>query len=161
TLLYELYDEYLKIYGPSLNISVSQPQPTSDGTTSSSQFKLKGLGDQLFSQRAKKLRASSSSSNTHSELDRFLEANHVFLEDNLVSRVGGRIMNKNIQFWLLLPNKFLEHRFLPLLWNKNLVQVEIFWIQDGQFYVHNHLKPKHVLMIGQRQNLDNKNSSQK
>ncbi|KAK2652979.1 hypothetical protein Ddye_012835, partial [Dipteronia dyeriana] len=28
----------------------------------------------------KKLRASSSSSNTHSELDRFLEANHVFLE---------------------------------------------------------------------------------
>ncbi|KAK2638074.1 hypothetical protein Ddye_025869, partial [Dipteronia dyeriana] len=81
TLLYELYDKYLKIYGPSLNISVSQPQPTSDGTTSSSQFKLKGLGDRLFSQRAKKLRASSSSSNTHSELDRFLEANHVFLED--------------------------------------------------------------------------------
>ncbi|KAK2633720.1 hypothetical protein Ddye_028512 [Dipteronia dyeriana] len=81
TLLYELYDEYLKIYGPSLNISVSQPQPTSDGTTSSSQFKLKSLGDRLFSQRAKKLRASSSSSNTHSELDRFLEANHVFLED--------------------------------------------------------------------------------
>ncbi|KAK2640335.1 hypothetical protein Ddye_028130 [Dipteronia dyeriana] len=81
TLLYELYDEYLKIYGPSLNISVSQPQPTSDGTTSSSQFKLKGLGDRLFSSRAKKLRASSSSSNTHSELDRFLEANHVFLED--------------------------------------------------------------------------------
>ncbi|KAK2652533.1 hypothetical protein Ddye_012389 [Dipteronia dyeriana] len=31
--------------------------------------------------RAKKLRASSSSSNTHSELDRILEANHVFLED--------------------------------------------------------------------------------
>ncbi|KAK2641475.1 hypothetical protein Ddye_023238 [Dipteronia dyeriana] len=81
TFLYELYDEYLKIYGPSLNISVSQPQPTSKGTTSSSQFKLKGLGDRLFSQRAKKLRASSSSSNTHSELDGFLEANHVFLED--------------------------------------------------------------------------------
>ncbi|KAK2654332.1 hypothetical protein Ddye_014188 [Dipteronia dyeriana] len=81
TLLYELYDEYLKIYGPSLNMSVSQPQPTSDGTTSSSQFKLKGLGDQLFSQRAKKLRASSSSSNTHSELDRFLEANHGWWKD--------------------------------------------------------------------------------
>ncbi|KAK2638505.1 hypothetical protein Ddye_026300 [Dipteronia dyeriana] len=83
TLLYELYDEYLKIYGPSLNISVSQPQPTSDGTTSSLQFKLKSLGDRLFSQRAKKLRASSSSSNTHSELDRFLEVNHVFLEDKI------------------------------------------------------------------------------
>ncbi|KAK2646094.1 hypothetical protein Ddye_021289 [Dipteronia dyeriana] len=44
-------------------------------------FGYMGLGDRLFSQRAKKLRASSSSSNTHSELDRFLEANHVFLED--------------------------------------------------------------------------------
>ncbi|KAK2651773.1 hypothetical protein Ddye_011629 [Dipteronia dyeriana] len=82
TLLYELYDEYLKIYGPFLNMSVSQPQSTSDGTTSSSQFKLKGLGDRLFFQRAKKLRSSSSSSsNSHSELDQFLEANHVFLED--------------------------------------------------------------------------------
>ncbi|KAK3229565.1 hypothetical protein Dsin_001446 [Dipteronia sinensis] len=83
TLLYELYDEYLKIYGPSLNISVSQPQPTSDGTTSSSRFKLKGLGDRLFSDRAKKLRTSSSSSSgSISELDRYLQTNHEFLEDS-------------------------------------------------------------------------------
>ncbi|KAK3211978.1 hypothetical protein Dsin_016684 [Dipteronia sinensis] len=83
TLLYELYDEYLKIYGPSLNISVSQPQPTSDGTTSSSRFKLKGLGDRLFSDIAKKLRTSSSSSSgSISELDRYLQTNHEFLEDS-------------------------------------------------------------------------------
>ncbi|KAK3194332.1 hypothetical protein Dsin_025642 [Dipteronia sinensis] len=83
TLLYELYDEYLKIYGLSLNISVSQPQPTSDGTTSSSRFKLKGLGERLFSDRAKKLRTSfSSSSVSISELDRYLQTNHEFLEDS-------------------------------------------------------------------------------
>ncbi|KAK3229790.1 hypothetical protein Dsin_001671 [Dipteronia sinensis] len=83
TLLYELYDEYLKIYGPSLNISVSQPQPTSDGTTSSLRFKLKGLGERLFSDRAKKLPTSYSfSSSSISELDRYLQTNHEFLEDS-------------------------------------------------------------------------------
>ncbi|KAK3226942.1 hypothetical protein Dsin_006804 [Dipteronia sinensis] len=83
TLLYELYDGYLKIYGPSLNISISQPQPTSDGTTSSSRFKLKCLGDRLFFDRAKKLRTSSSSSSgSISELDRYLQTNHDFLEDS-------------------------------------------------------------------------------
>ncbi|KAK3225978.1 hypothetical protein Dsin_005840 [Dipteronia sinensis] len=82
-LLYELYDEYLKIYGPSLNIPVSQHQPTSDSTGTSSTFKLKGLGDRLFSQRAKKLRTSSSSSSgSISELDRYLETSHEFLEDS-------------------------------------------------------------------------------
>ena len=43
---------------------------------------------------------------------------------NLISRFGGRVINRIIQFLLLLPNKFLERRFLQLLWNKNLVQVE-------------------------------------
>ena len=63
-------------------MSVSQPQPTSSGTVTFSKFKLKGLGDLLFFQRAKKLRTSSlSSSNSNSELDRYLEANHEFLED--------------------------------------------------------------------------------
>ncbi|KAK3228632.1 hypothetical protein Dsin_000513 [Dipteronia sinensis] len=82
-LLYELYDEYLKIYGPSLNMPVSQHQPTSDSTGTSSTFKLKGLGDRLFSQRAKKLRTSSSSSSgSISELDRYLETSHEFLEDS-------------------------------------------------------------------------------
>ncbi|KAK3213087.1 hypothetical protein Dsin_017793 [Dipteronia sinensis] len=82
-LLYELYDEYLKIYGPSLNMPVSQHQPTSDSTGTSSTFKLKGLGDRLFFQRAKKLRTSSSSSSgSISELDRYLETSHEFLEDS-------------------------------------------------------------------------------
>ena len=45
TLLYELYDEYLRMYGSSLNMSVSLPQPTFGGTAISSKFKLKGLGD--------------------------------------------------------------------------------------------------------------------
>ncbi|KAK2644810.1 hypothetical protein Ddye_020005 [Dipteronia dyeriana] len=63
-------------------MSVSQPQPTYDGTTSPSQFKLKGLGSRLFFQRAKKLQTSySSSSNSNYEIDRYLEVNHVFLED--------------------------------------------------------------------------------
>ncbi|KAK3212722.1 hypothetical protein Dsin_017428 [Dipteronia sinensis] len=82
-LLYELYDEYLKIYGPSLNMPVSQHQPTSDSTGTSSTFKLKGLGDRLSSQRAKKLRTSSSSSSgSIYELDRYLETSHEFLEDS-------------------------------------------------------------------------------
>ncbi|KAK3218649.1 hypothetical protein Dsin_012619 [Dipteronia sinensis] len=82
-LLYELYDEYLKIYGLSLNMPVSQHQPTSDSTGTSSTFKLKGLGDRLFSQRAKKLRTSSSSSSgSISKLDRYLETSHEFLEDS-------------------------------------------------------------------------------
>ncbi|KAK3225454.1 hypothetical protein Dsin_005316 [Dipteronia sinensis] len=42
-----------------------------------------GLGDRLFSQRAKKLRTSSSSSSgSISELDRYLETSHEFLEDS-------------------------------------------------------------------------------
>ncbi|KAK2646283.1 hypothetical protein Ddye_021478 [Dipteronia dyeriana] len=108
TLLYELYDEYLKIYGPSLNISVSQPQLTSDGTTSSSQFKLKGLEDRLFSQRAKKLRASSSSSNTHSKLDRFLEANHVFLEDKFSIQGWWKDYEKEYPILAIIAKQILE-----------------------------------------------------
>ena len=50
TLLYELYNEYLKMYGQSLNVPVSQPQPTSSGNSSSfAKFQLRGLGDRLFS----------------------------------------------------------------------------------------------------------------
>ncbi|KAK0604892.1 hypothetical protein LWI29_020616 [Acer saccharum] len=81
-LLYELYDEYVKIYGQSLNVPVSQPQPTSrpsGASSSSSKFKLQGLGDLLFSQRSKKLKTSSSSS--ASEDDRYLEDEHKFPDD--------------------------------------------------------------------------------
>ncbi|KAI9170261.1 hypothetical protein LWI28_025182 [Acer negundo] len=84
-LLYELYDEYLRMYGPSLNLPVSQPPPTSGGTSTSTKFQLKGLEDRLFSQRAKKLRTSSSSS--VSELDRYLEDTHEFLEEKFSLQV--------------------------------------------------------------------------
>ena len=36
TLLYELYNKYLRMYGQSLNVPVSQPQPTFGGSSSSS-----------------------------------------------------------------------------------------------------------------------------
>ena len=64
TLHYELYNEYLRMYGQSLNVLVSEPQPTSVGGSSSSfvKFQLNGLGDRLFSQRSKKLRTESPSS---------------------------------------------------------------------------------------------------
>ncbi|KAK3189494.1 hypothetical protein Dsin_029055 [Dipteronia sinensis] len=38
TLLYELYDEYIKVYGPSLNIDVPQTQNVSRSSSSSSGF---------------------------------------------------------------------------------------------------------------------------
>ncbi|KAK3205669.1 hypothetical protein Dsin_019715 [Dipteronia sinensis] len=64
-------------------MSVSQHQPTFDGTGTTSTFKLKGLGDRLFFQRAKKLRTSSSSSYVSIyELDRYLETSHKFFEDS-------------------------------------------------------------------------------
>ena len=68
------------MYGPSLNVPVSQPQPTSSGTSNYAKFQLKGLRDRLFSQRTKKLRTSSSSS-TVSELDRYLEDTHKFSDE--------------------------------------------------------------------------------
>ena len=58
---------------------VSQPQPTSGGS-SSQKFTLRGLGDRLFSERTKKLRTSSSSS-TESEVDRYLQDSHKFKDE--------------------------------------------------------------------------------
>jgi len=82
SLFYDLYHEYLRIYGPSLNVPDSQPRPTSGGGSSSSKkFELRGLGDRLFSQRSKKLRTESSSSSTVSEIDRYLEDKHTFPEE--------------------------------------------------------------------------------
>ena len=85
SLLYDLYNEYLIIYGHSLNVSDSQPQPqpTSGGggsSSSSAKFELRGLRDRLFFQRSKKLRAESSSSAV-SELDRYLEDKHTFSDE--------------------------------------------------------------------------------
>ncbi|KAK3193278.1 hypothetical protein Dsin_024588 [Dipteronia sinensis] len=44
TLLYELYDEYIKVYGPSLNIDVPQTQNVSRSSSSSSAFVNLGVG---------------------------------------------------------------------------------------------------------------------
>ncbi|KAK3225673.1 hypothetical protein Dsin_005535 [Dipteronia sinensis] len=80
TLLYELYDEYLKVYGPSLNIDVPQTQNVSRSSSSSSGFV--NLGYNLLSKKTKKLRGSSSSSSTtYSELESYLSTSFRFIED--------------------------------------------------------------------------------
>ncbi|KAI9165406.1 hypothetical protein LWI28_013621 [Acer negundo] len=105
TLLYELYDEYLTMYGPSLNLPVSQPPPTSGGTSTSAKFQLKGLGDRLFSQRAKKLRTSSSSS--VSELDRYLEDTHEFLEEKFSLRVWWKTHQQDYPILAIIAKQIL------------------------------------------------------
>ncbi|KAK3221537.1 hypothetical protein Dsin_008562 [Dipteronia sinensis] len=80
TLLYELYDEYLRVYGPSLNIDVPQTQNASRSSSSSSGFF--NLGYNLLSKKTKKLRGSSSSSSTtYSELESYLSTSFEFIED--------------------------------------------------------------------------------
>ncbi|KAK3221950.1 hypothetical protein Dsin_008975 [Dipteronia sinensis] len=80
TLLYELYDEYIKVYGPSLNIDVPQTQNVSRSSSSSSSFV--NLGYNLLSKKTKKLRGSSSSSSTtYSELESYLSTSFGFIED--------------------------------------------------------------------------------
>ncbi|KAK3222295.1 hypothetical protein Dsin_009320 [Dipteronia sinensis] len=80
TLLYELYDEYIKVYGPSLNIDVPQTQNVSRSSSSSSGFV--NLGYNLLSKKTKKLRGSSlSSSTTYSDLESYLSTSFVFIED--------------------------------------------------------------------------------
>ncbi|KAK3226038.1 hypothetical protein Dsin_005900, partial [Dipteronia sinensis] len=80
TLLYELYDEYIKVYGPSLNIDVPQTQNVSRSSSSSSAFV--NLGYNLLSKKTKKLRGSSSSSSTtYSELESYLSTSFGFIED--------------------------------------------------------------------------------
>ncbi|KAK3218633.1 hypothetical protein Dsin_012603 [Dipteronia sinensis] len=81
TLLYELYDEYLRVYGPLLNIDVPQTQNVSRSSSSSSRFF--NLGYNLLSKKTKKLRGSSSSSSTtYSELESYLSTSFEFIEDN-------------------------------------------------------------------------------
>ncbi|KAK3189556.1 hypothetical protein Dsin_029117 [Dipteronia sinensis] len=80
TLLYELYDEYLKVYGPSLNIDVPQNQNVSRSSSSSSGFV--NLRYNLLSKKTKKLRGYSSSSSTiYSELESYLSTSFGFIED--------------------------------------------------------------------------------
>ncbi|KAK2648539.1 hypothetical protein Ddye_016028 [Dipteronia dyeriana] len=79
TLLYELYDEYLRVFGPSLNIDVPQTQNVSQSSSSSG---FMNLGYNLLSKKTKKLRGSSSScSNTYFELESYLGTSFEFIED--------------------------------------------------------------------------------
>ncbi|KAK3195488.1 hypothetical protein Dsin_026798 [Dipteronia sinensis] len=80
TLLYELYDEYRRVYGPSLNISVPQTQTVSN--TRSSGFL--GLGSRLLSQKTKKLRDSSFSlsSASYSEIETYHNTSFEFIGDD-------------------------------------------------------------------------------
>ncbi|KAI9165232.1 hypothetical protein LWI28_010051 [Acer negundo] len=94
-----------RMYGPSLNLPVSQPPPTSGGTSTSSKFQLKGLGDLLFSQRAKKLRTSSSSS--VSELDRYLEDTHEFLEEKFSFQVWWKIHQHDYPILAIIVKQIL------------------------------------------------------
>ena len=106
TLLYELYDEYVKIYGQSLNVPVSQPQPTSGCTSTSAKFQLGGLGDRLFSQRVKKLRTSSSSSSA-SELDRYLEDNHIFPDEEFDLQVWWKSNQQEYPILAIIAKQIL------------------------------------------------------
>ncbi|KAI9191030.1 hypothetical protein LWI28_002505 [Acer negundo] len=98
-------DQIARMYGPSLNLPVSQPPPTSGGTSTSSKFQLKGLGDRLFSQRAKKLRTSSSSS--VSELARYLEDTHEFLEEKFSLQVWWKTHQQDYPILAIIAKQIL------------------------------------------------------
>ncbi|KAK3198265.1 hypothetical protein Dsin_021680 [Dipteronia sinensis] len=83
-LLYDLYDEYLRVYGLSLNIDVPQTQNVSRPSSSSGFI---SLGYNLLSKKTKKLRGSSSSSSTtYSELESYLSTSFEFIEDTEVKK---------------------------------------------------------------------------
>ncbi|KAK3198352.1 hypothetical protein Dsin_021767 [Dipteronia sinensis] len=83
-LLHDLYDEYLRVYGPSLNIDVPQTQNVSRSSSSSGFI---SLGYNLLSKKTKKLRGSSSSSSTtYSELEYYLSTSFEFIEDTEVKK---------------------------------------------------------------------------
>ncbi|KAK3211388.1 hypothetical protein Dsin_016094 [Dipteronia sinensis] len=83
-LLYELYDEYLRVYGPSLNIDVPQTQNVSRSSSSSGFI---SLGYNFLSKKTKKLRGSSSSSSiTYFELESYLSTFFEFIEDTEIKQ---------------------------------------------------------------------------
>ncbi|KAK2656105.1 hypothetical protein Ddye_009157 [Dipteronia dyeriana] len=78
-LLYELYDEYLRVFSPSLNIDVPQTQSVSHSSSSS---RFMNLGYNLLPKKTKKLRgSSSSSSNMYFELESYLSTSFEFIKD--------------------------------------------------------------------------------
>ncbi|KAK0573143.1 hypothetical protein LWI29_003563 [Acer saccharum] len=94
------------MYGQSFNVPVSQPQPTSGGSRSSVKFQLRGLGDQLFSQRSKKLRTSSSSSSA-SELGRYLEDNHIFPDEEFDLQVWWKSHQQDYPILAIIAKQIL------------------------------------------------------
>ncbi|KAI9177987.1 hypothetical protein LWI28_021401 [Acer negundo] len=73
--------------------------------STSAKFQLKGLGDRLFSQRAKKLRTSSSSS--VSELDRYLEDTHEFLEEKFSLQVWWKTHQQDYPILAIIAKQIL------------------------------------------------------
>ncbi|KAK2647769.1 hypothetical protein Ddye_015258 [Dipteronia dyeriana] len=84
-LFYQLYDEYRKIYGPSLNISV----PQNENISQTRSFGVLGAGSALLSQKIKRLRGSSSSSSSsilYDEIETYHSTNFEFIGDDDVDK---------------------------------------------------------------------------
>ena len=79
-LLYDLYDEYVTIYGSGTPIvDVTRTKTASQPPSSSSGFM--NLGYSMFSKKNKKPRCSSSSSDSHAELESYLASSCDFPEE--------------------------------------------------------------------------------
>ncbi|KAK3222731.1 hypothetical protein Dsin_009756 [Dipteronia sinensis] len=94
SLLYDLYDEYLRVHGPSLKIDVPPTQNVSQSTSSSG---FMNIWYNLLAKKTKKLRGYSfSSSNPYSKLESYQGTSFEFMEDsvvkNFISYTGGMIM---------------------------------------------------------------------
>ncbi|KAK2648334.1 hypothetical protein Ddye_015823 [Dipteronia dyeriana] len=80
-----LYDEYRRIYGPSLNISV----PQNENVSQTRSFGVLGAGSALLSQKIKRLRGSSSSSSSpisYDEIETYHSTNFEFIGDDDVDK---------------------------------------------------------------------------
>ncbi|KAK2645995.1 hypothetical protein Ddye_021190 [Dipteronia dyeriana] len=80
-----LYDEYRRIYGPSLNISV----PQNENVSQTRSFGVLGAGSTLLSQKIKRLRGSFSSSSSpisYDEIETYHSTNFEFIGDNDVDK---------------------------------------------------------------------------
>ncbi|KAK2638123.1 hypothetical protein Ddye_025918 [Dipteronia dyeriana] len=84
-LFYQLYDEYRRIYGPSLNISV----PQNENVSQTRSFGVLGAGSALLSRKIKRLRGSSSSSSSpisYDEIETYHSTNFEFIGDDAVDK---------------------------------------------------------------------------
>ncbi|KAK2655960.1 hypothetical protein Ddye_009012, partial [Dipteronia dyeriana] len=84
-LFYQLYDEYRRIYGPSLNISV----PQNENVSQTRSFGVLGAWSALLSQKIKRLRGSSSSSSSsisYDEIETYRSTNFELIGDDDVDK---------------------------------------------------------------------------